>query len=65
LERGEALAELAARYFMSRGPATLEDFVWWSGLMTTDARAGLELAKPQLAREVFDRAVNVIDVCRA
>jgi hypothetical protein len=39
----EALAELTKRYFMSHGPATLQDFVWWSGLKTTDARAGIEM----------------------
>jgi len=54
LGREEALAELAARYFESRGPATLQDFVWWSGLTTADARAGLEAAKPRLVREVID-----------
>src|SRR5437773_6733489 len=30
LDRDEALAELARRYFTSHGPATLQDFVWWS-----------------------------------
>ena len=54
LSREEALAELAGRYFGSHGPATLEDFVWWSGLTTTDARAGLEMVGPRLRREVFD-----------
>lgn len=53
LGRAEALAELAARYFTSRGPAALQDFVWWSGLTTADARAGLEAAKPRLVTEVF------------
>ena len=53
LERDEALAELAKRYFTSRGPATLQDFVWWSGLTTADARAGLEMAKPHLAQETI------------
>jgi hypothetical protein len=48
LTREEALAELAARYFSSRGPATLQDFIWWSGLTVTDARSGLELAKSTL-----------------
>ena len=52
--RDEALAELARRYFTSHGPATLQDFVWWSGLRTADARAGLEMAKPHLAQEVSD-----------
>lgn len=41
LARDEALAELARRYFTSHGPATLRDFVWWSGLTTGDARAGI------------------------
>jgi len=51
LEREEALAELARRYFTSRGPATLADFVWWSGLSTSDARAGLHSIRGQLFRE--------------
>ena len=41
LPRGEALAELAGRYFASHGPATVRDFAWWAGLTLTDARAGL------------------------
>jgi hypothetical protein len=52
--RGEAVAELARRYFTSRGPATLQDFVWWSGLPTADARAGLETIAPRLVRETID-----------
>lgn len=52
--REEALAELAKRYFQSRGPATLNDFVWWSGLPVTDARNGLEAAKQYLHREDID-----------
>jgi hypothetical protein len=51
LARDEALAELARRYFMGHGPATLPDFVWWSGLTITDARAGLERVKSQLLQE--------------
>lgn len=53
LERDEALAELARRYFTSHGPATLQDFVWWSGLTAADARAGLEMAKSQLIQEAI------------
>ena len=44
LTREEALSELTRRYFRSHGPATLQDFIWWSGLSTTDAKHGLELA---------------------
>lgn len=51
MERDEALAELAERYFKSRGPATLKDFVWWSGLLVADARAGLEAVKSKLVPE--------------
>jgi hypothetical protein len=29
----------------------LQDFVWWSGLLTSDARAALEMVKPQLVEE--------------
>lgn len=51
LTRDEALAELARRYFTGHGPATLQDFVWWSGLLTADARAGLNMVKSQLRRD--------------
>lgn len=51
LTRDEALAELARRYFTSHGPATLRDFIWWSGLLTTDARAALEMVRSQLVEE--------------
>lgn len=54
LDRDEALAEFARRYFTSHGPATLQDFVWWSGLSAADARAGLEMVKSQLMQEVID-----------
>jgi len=54
MERDEALVELARRYFTSHGPATLQDFAWWSGLTTADAKAGLEMAKRFLAQEVSD-----------
>jgi hypothetical protein len=40
-ERDEAVAELVSRYFTSHGPATLNDFAWWSGLTVGDARHGL------------------------
>lgn len=49
--RDEALAELAARYFMSRGPATLQDFIWWSGLSATEARSGLAAIQSRLVSE--------------
>ncbi len=50
----EALAELARRYFTSHGPASLQDFIWWSGLTVTEAKAAIELAKSTLVRETVD-----------
>jgi hypothetical protein len=51
LPRDEALATLARRYFTGHGPATVQDFMWWSGLTTTEAKAGLAAAAAQLGRE--------------
>ncbi|HET6361293.1 MAG TPA: winged helix DNA-binding domain-containing protein [Gemmatimonadota bacterium] len=42
LARDAALAELASRYFRSRGPASVQDFAKWAGLTVSDARQGLE-----------------------
>ncbi len=51
MSRNEALAELLKRYFATRGPATLQDFVWWSGLTMADVKSGVELIKSQLVNE--------------
>jgi len=48
------LAELTRRYFRSRGPATLQDFVWWSGLTMADARNGIEMVKSQFVNEMLE-----------
>lgn len=53
VHREEALARLALRYFTSRGPATVDDFVWWTGLLVADARAGLKEAASKLVRETI------------
>lgn len=52
--REEALAELARRYFHSHGPATAQDFAWWSGLTVKDVQAGIALAQSHLAQDVID-----------
>lgn len=54
MPREEALAELTRRYFTGHGPATVRDFVWWSGLTVADARAGLAMCDAQLEREEID-----------
>ena len=52
--REESLAELARRYFRSRGPATLADFTWWSGLSPAEARAVLQSVEAELAPQPID-----------
>ncbi|MCW3102082.1 MAG: hypothetical protein JWO09_522 [Bacteroidetes bacterium] len=54
LSREVSLAELALRYFQSHGPATLQDFTWWSGLPAADAKSGLAAAKKDLHTEAFN-----------
>lgn len=54
LARDEALVEFAVRYFTSHGPATVQDFVWWSGLTVADAREALALTESRLTCEVID-----------
>lgn len=51
--REEALAELACRYFRSHAPATLKDFVWWSGLTATEAKQAVALAGARLTKERY------------
>lgn len=51
LKRDEALAELARRYFISHGPATVQDFAKWSGLSSADAKRGLAAIQDQLHHE--------------
>lgn len=51
LPRGEALAELARRYFTGHGPATERDLAWWSGLSLTEARQAIALAGRTIASE--------------
>jgi hypothetical protein len=51
LKKDEALAEIGKRYFTSRGPATIKDLTWWSGLSSADARKAVEIITPQLKAE--------------
>lgn len=59
LSRDESLAELARRYFISHGPATVKDYIWWCGLAAAE-RAGLEMAKPQLAHETIGDEIVLV-----
>ncbi len=48
LTREEALERLAEKYFISRSPATFEDFVWWSGLNAGECRAAVDMIAGRL-----------------
>lgn len=57
LSRDEALAKLTRRYFTSHGPATLQDFVWWSGLTAADVKQGIESIDRHLRQELVQERV--------
>lgn len=48
LDRDEALAELAVRYFTSHGPATERDLAYWATLTLTGVRRGIAAAGDRL-----------------
>ena len=50
----DALAELARRYFATRGPATPADFAWWSGLTVGEARRAVDLLGRAAEQETVD-----------
>lgn len=49
-----ALERLARKYFMSHAPATLQDFVWWSGLTISDAKKAMDMIKSDFVVEKID-----------
>jgi hypothetical protein len=53
LNREQALAKLALKYFTSHGPAQVQDFSWWSGLAIKDAREALGLMELKLEQKTF------------
>jgi hypothetical protein len=51
IDREEALALLARKYFTSHGPASAADFAWWSGLPLRECRHSIELIRSGLLSE--------------
>ena len=49
LDRDEALAELALRYFTGHGPATERDLAYWATLTLSDVRRGLNQVRDRLS----------------
>ncbi len=65
VDRDEALLLLTRKYFQSRQPATLEDYVWWSGLNIGDCRRGIELMGNTIHEERWQgRTFYLTDDCR-
>jgi len=54
LPHDQALATLAQRYFTGHAPATVQDFMWWSGLTTKEAKAALAAIEGQLNHTSID-----------
>lgn len=50
IDREAALATFTTRYFTSRGPATIKDFVYWSGLSLQEIKAGVASVKDQFEK---------------
>ena len=62
----EALECFTRKYFQSHQPATLEDFVWWSGLNISDCRRGIELLEDNIHIERYKgRDFYLTDNCRS
>ena len=65
MDRDEALMRFTRKYFLSRQPATLEDFVWWSGLNISDCRKGIVLLGNTIHVEKWKgREFYLTDECR-
>jgi hypothetical protein len=61
LDRDRALANLAFRFFSSRGPVTVRDFSYWSGLTLSEAREALEMVRPVIATILDDDGVEWLE----
>jgi len=65
IDRDEALLRFTRKYFQCHQPATLEDFVWWSGLNVNDCRKGITLLGNTIHRETWKgREFYLTDDCR-
>lgn len=47
-DREDAVAELALRYFLSHGPATVTDLAWWANLVLADVRPAIARVSDRL-----------------
>ncbi len=64
-DRGKSLHDIAKRYFQSHAPATIEDFVWWSGLTKSECKKGMASLGDQLISiRHADTDFYLLDSCR-
>jgi hypothetical protein len=61
VEPAEALGELARRFFLGHGPATVKDLARWAGLRVTEARTGLAAAREGLTNLTVDGVEYFLD----
>jgi hypothetical protein len=64
LDRDEALATIATRYFRSHGPTTRKDFAGWTGLTVADAKLGIAAAGDRLTTVLVDGTEMIVDPAR-
>jgi hypothetical protein len=50
----QALAEVARRYFATRGPATTKDFGWWSGFAAAEVAAAVDAVRGEFESTTVD-----------
>ena len=60
VSKDKALAMYATKYFRSHAPATLLDFMWWSGLSVKNARAAIQSIKRDLEEVVVNNQTYYI-----
>ncbi len=61
VEPGDAIAEWAVRYFRSHGPATVRDFLWWTGLRMRDVRPVWDRVTSRLDHLAVDGIDHYLD----
>lgn len=61
VEAADVIARWAVRYFRSHGPATMRDFLWWTGLRVKDVRPVWGDVTSRLARLTVDGVEHHLD----
>ena len=57
ISKEEALRRLATKYFRSHAPATLADFVWWTGLTATECKKAIQQMASELTEAKIDGGI--------